>query len=86
MTLTFCLAAIVQRMNRPANTLALAALATLGVNPVFLFDVGCQLSFLAIGTLVWLVPLACSLVRHLRDTVRCLLLGPRSPLDDLAAS
>ena len=40
-----------RRLDRPANTLALAALGTLAVNPSYLFDVGCQLSFLAIGTL-----------------------------------
>src|SRR5439155_12822770 len=73
MTSTFCLAAIAQRMDRPANTLALAALATMGINPTFLFDIGCQLSFLAIGTLIWLVPLACSLVDSLRETIRRLL-------------
>ena len=56
MTATFCLAAIAHRMARPANTLALAALATLGINPSFLFDIGCQLSFLAIAAIVWLVP------------------------------
>ncbi len=64
MTCAFCLAAITQRLERPANTFALAALATLAVNPAYLFDVGCQLSFLAIGTLIWLVPPACRLVRR----------------------
>ena len=58
MTLTFCLAAIVSRPARPANTLAMAGLATLAWNPFFLFDVGCQLSFLAIAALIWLVPRA----------------------------
>jgi competence protein ComEC len=83
MTVTFCLAAIVQRAARPANTLALAALATLAVNPVYLFDVGCQLSFLAIAALVWLVPSACASVRRTQDVVRSRLRGPRTPLDDL---
>ena len=46
-----------QRPTRPANTLALAGLVTLAWNPFFLFDVGCQLSFLAIAALIWLVPL-----------------------------
>ena len=54
MTATFCLAAISGRRHRPANTLALAALGTLAINPSYLFDVGCQLSFLAIGALIWL--------------------------------
>ncbi|MGA7496043.1 MAG: ComEC family competence protein, partial [Isosphaeraceae bacterium] len=44
MTLTFCVAAIVSRPTRPANTLAMAGLFTLAWNPFFLFDVGCQLS------------------------------------------
>ena len=61
MTITFCSAALTQRHARPANTLALAALLTLGINPTFLFDVGCQLSFLAIAALVWLVSPACAL-------------------------
>ncbi len=83
MTATFCLAAIAQRMARPANTLALAALATLGINPSFLFDIGCQLSFLAIGAIVWLVPPACTLVRAFPEMIRHWIWGPRSPLDEL---
>jgi len=82
MTVTFCLAAIGHRLDRPANTMALAALATLALNPVFLFDIGCQLSFLAIGSLIWLVPAACALVRRVYETLRQRLFGPRSPLDD----
>jgi competence protein ComEC len=83
MTATFCLAAISQRLARPANTLSLAALATLAINPTYLFDVGCQLSFLAIGVLIWLVSPACLLVRQALETLRRRLLGPRSALDDL---
>ena len=68
MTITFCLAAFAERLARPANTLSLAAMLTLGVNPMYLFDVGCQLSFLAIGALVWLVSPACALVwQTIRD-------------------
>jgi competence protein ComEC len=83
MTTTFCLAAIAQRLARPANTLSLAALLTLGINPTYLFDVGCQLSFLAIGVLVWLVSPACTLVRSIHEMVRARFFGPRSALDDL---
>jgi competence protein ComEC len=83
MTVTFCLAALVQRAARPANTLALAALGTLAINPVYLFDVGCQLSFLAIAALVWLVPPACRLSRRIPAAIRARLLGPPSPLDEL---
>jgi competence protein ComEC len=83
MTLTFCLAAMAQRMTRPANTLAVAALATLGVNPVYLFDIGCQLSFLAIASLMWLVPLACARIRRAHALFRLRVFGPPSPLDEL---
>ena len=70
-------------MTRPANILALAALVTLAVNPVYLFDVGCQLSFLAIAALVWLVAPAYSAMRHAAGAIRDRILGPRSPLDEL---
>jgi competence protein ComEC len=53
MTLVGCAAGLFDRSARPANTLALAALATLGLNPSYLFDVGCQLSFLAIAAILW---------------------------------
>ena len=83
MTVTLCLAAISQRLARPANSLSLAALATLGINPMYLFDVGCQLSFLAIAALVWLVSPACIAVRHTFEMIRNRLFGPRSALDAL---
>jgi competence protein ComEC len=83
MTSAFCLAAISRRLSRPANTLALAALGTFAVNPSYLFDVGCQLSFLAIGALIWLVPPACALVGSLSERFRSRFLGPRTPLDEL---
>lgn len=53
MTITYCLAGITDRPRRAANTLAFAALITLGLNPTHLFDVGCQLSFLAVAVIVW---------------------------------
>jgi competence protein ComEC len=55
MTGSYCLAGVVDRRTRSANTLALAALATLALNPAHLFDVGCQLSFLAIAAITWAV-------------------------------
>ena len=70
-------------MTRPANILALAALGTLAVNPAYLFDVGCQLSFLAIVALAWLVPPACEALRLGARAARDRLLGPPSPLDEL---
>jgi competence protein ComEC len=69
MTLTFCLAAIVSRPTRPANTLAMAGLLTLAWNPFFLFDVGCQLSFLAIAALIWLVPPGRQVLRAVLDSI-----------------
>jgi competence protein ComEC len=83
MTTTFCSAAVAQRLARPANTLSLAGLLTLGINPTYLFDVGCQLSFLAIGALVWLVSPACVLVRSILETIRARFFGPWSALDEL---
>jgi competence protein ComEC len=83
MTLTFCLAAISERRARPANTLALAALATLAVNPAYLFDIGCQLSFLAIGALIWIVPPALASARYARGAIRDALYGPTSPVEQL---
>ena len=83
MTVTFCLAAILERSTQPANTLALAALGTLAFNPVYLFDIGCQLSFLAIAVLFWLVSPACALVRTIGEAIRARLYGPFTPLDEL---
>jgi competence protein ComEC len=83
MTVTCCLAALFHRLDRPANTLSLAALGTLAVNPVFLFDIGCQLSFLAIGSLVWLVPPASARLWRVVRALRNWLLGVPSALDDL---
>ena len=82
MTVTFCLAAILERSTRPANTLALAALGTLAFNPVYLFDVGCQLSFLAIAVLFWIVSPAIAVVRTIgKPSAR--ITAPFSPLDEL---
>ena len=83
MTLTFCLAAIANRPTQPANTLALAGLLTVAWNPFFLFDVGCQLSFLAIAALLWLVPLAQSGLRALKDWVRLRFSSTPTPIEEL---
>ena len=55
MTIMACLAGLRDRTVRPANVLALAALATIALNPAHLFDVGCQLSFLAVAMIAWAV-------------------------------
>jgi competence protein ComEC len=80
MTLTFCLAAMAERKARPANTLTLAALVTLAVNPAYLFDIGCQLSFLAIGALFWLVRPALEFASWSYEAIRRPLFGARSAL------
>ena len=56
MTVVVCLAGWRDRCVGPANLLAGAALAILADNPSDLFDVGCQLSFLAVAMIVWCVP------------------------------
>ncbi len=56
MTVGACLAGGRDRCARPANLLSGAALATLAHDPSDLFDVGCQLSFLAVAAILWCVP------------------------------
>jgi competence protein ComEC len=53
MTVMVCVASMRDRYVRATNALALAALVTLLLNPAHLFDVGCQLSFLAVGAIAW---------------------------------
>jgi competence protein ComEC len=75
MTVAVCVAVLRARGTRPANVLALAALATLLSNPANLFDVGCQLSFLAVAALFWGVAPVGALLRR-----------PLKPLDALERS
>ncbi len=56
MTVIVCLAILIDRPTRKANILAFAWIFTLALNPAYLFDVGCQLSFLAVSALIWGVP------------------------------
>ena len=56
MTVGACLAGMKDRCVGPANLLAGAALLTLLHNPADLFDVGCQLSFLAVAAILWSIP------------------------------
>ena len=60
MTVGACLAGWRHRCRRPGNMLGGALVATLFWNPSDLFDVGCQLSFLAVAAVIWLVPEALS--------------------------
>jgi competence protein ComEC len=55
MTVTACLAGLFDRRNGNANTFATAVVVTLVFNPSDLFDVGCQLSFLAVAAILWIV-------------------------------
>jgi competence protein ComEC len=85
MTLAFCAAAVVRRPTQSANTLALAGVLTLAWNPFFLLDVGCQLSFLAIGALIWLVPAAERGLQHALTSLRSIRGGAAAPLEKLKA-
>ena len=82
-TLTFCAAALAGRPTRSANTLALAGVLTLAWNPFFLFDVGCQLSFLAIGALIWLVPATRQGFGALVSWIKLALTGRSPQLEEL---
>jgi competence protein ComEC len=90
MIVTVCLGGLRDRCARPANLLAVAALITLWFNPAYLFDVGCQLSFLCVAALFWGVGPALRLVGYeasaadftyhvVGDAVR----GAADPLDAL---
>lgn len=48
---------VFRRAAFPANSLAVSALVITGMNPEALFDVGTQLSFLAVGVIFWLTSL-----------------------------
>lgn len=83
MTLSFCAAALANREPRPANTLALAGILTIAINPAFVFDVGCQLSFLAVASLFWLLPPAHEHANRIYGRLREQIFGPPNPLDEL---
>ncbi len=53
MVVLVCGAIILRRRVHTANSLALAWLAILAVNPTDAFDLGCQLSFLSVVTLIY---------------------------------
>ncbi len=83
MTVAVCFAIIFFRRSSTMNNLALAALVILVLNPSDLFDVGCQLSFLAIITLVWLIPETRHFLEAGHQRIRDHFEGPPSPLDML---
>ena len=73
MVVLVCGAIILRRRVHTANCLALAWLAILAINPTDAFDLGCQLSFLSVFTLIYGV-------RHWVDP------KPLSPLEQLIES
>ncbi|MDB5353490.1 MAG: internalization-related competence protein ComEC/Rec2 [Planctomycetota bacterium] len=56
MTVLVCMAGLCDRCSEPANALGFAAIGTMALNPSYLFDAGCQLSFLCVMGLFWAVP------------------------------
>ena len=56
---------------------------TLAWNPFYLFDVGCQLSFLAIAALIWLVPPATAGPPRTGRANRAALHRPSTPIEEL---
>jgi len=86
MTIMACLAGLRDRCARPANALALAALATIALNPAYLFDVGCQLSFLAVAMIVRAVGPTAAWVRFGYHRLTFRVQGPGGPLDRLERS
>lgn len=55
MVIVLGLAVVLKRRGSPENALAVAWLGVLLVNPADLFQTGCQLSFLAVALLHWIV-------------------------------
>ncbi len=81
MTVTGCVAGLIDRNRRSANTLAAAWLITLAFNPSNLFDIGGQLSFLAIAAIFWGVAPAQNALKL--GVQRVLRKEPDDPLDAL---
>ncbi|HLA05008.1 MAG TPA: ComEC/Rec2 family competence protein, partial [Syntrophales bacterium] len=56
MILVFLVSVLIRRERELSNTLALAALIILLINPASLFDISFQLSFMAVASLIFAVP------------------------------
>src|SRR3990172_2307997 len=56
MILVFLVSVLIRRERELSNTLALAALIILLINPASLFDISFQLSFMAVASLIFTVP------------------------------
>ncbi len=56
LVLAFCAGQLMGRGSLPLISLAAAGLVLLAINPVMLFSVGVQLSFLSVAAILWCVP------------------------------
>ncbi|PQO42959.1 ComEC/Rec2 family competence protein [Blastopirellula marina] len=56
LVVVFALGALCERRTMPWNTLAAALLVVVGWNPADLFQIGPQLSFMAVAVLIWIAP------------------------------
>ena len=75
-----------QFLRRPsfsANSLAMAAIVVLAMNPSDLFDVGAQLSFLAVATIMWLTRMV---RRRTQEPVGDITAVPNSSMDSGSAA
>ncbi|PHR94568.1 MAG: hypothetical protein COA78_32040 [Blastopirellula sp.] len=72
----FCLGQILVRRPSSWNSLAVAAIVVLLMNPADLFRTGTQLSFLAVGVLIWFAPYLMS--RKQTDTLKRHIAATRS--------
>lgn len=75
MVVLVCGAIILRRRVHTANCLALAWLVILALNPTDVFDLGCQLSFLSVFTLIygvgiWVAPRRLTPLEQLIDSTR----------------
>ena len=69
MILVFLIAVLIRRERELSNTLALAALIILLINPASLFDISFQLSFMAVASLIFAVPVFSTLLGSGRQKV-----------------
>ncbi|MBQ9873944.1 MAG: ComEC/Rec2 family competence protein [Thermoguttaceae bacterium] len=68
--IVFCVGSLLRRRGNPLNSLALAALFLLALNPLELFQLGAQLSFLATGSFLWSEKVATPRERALSKSFR----------------
>ena len=83
MTVTFCLAAILNGLPGPPTPWPWPPWRPWASIPRYLFDIGCQLSFLAIAALSGWCRRPVALVRTIGEAIRVRFYGPFTPLDEL---